>query len=54
MNFSGMNLNKISEDDQIWLEREISEIEVLSALKKLGQDRAPGPDGFQVSVIIKC
>lgn len=33
MNFSGMNLNKISEDDQIWLEREISEIEVLSALK---------------------
>lgn len=24
------------------------------ALKRLGQDRAPGPDGFQVNVIVKC
>ncbi|XP_026410101.1 uncharacterized protein LOC113305236 [Papaver somniferum] len=47
MDLSGMQLNSISEEDKIWLEKEFTEIEVLSALKKLGQDRAPGPDGFQ-------
>lgn len=51
---SGMNLNSIDATEKALLEREISEEEVLSALKKLGQDRAPDPDGFQVNVIIKC
>lgn len=36
------------------LESEILESDCLAALKGLGQDKAPGPDGFQVAIILKC
>ncbi|XP_026410250.1 uncharacterized protein LOC113305428 [Papaver somniferum] len=45
-----MHLNGIDAEDQAQLERSISDEEMLSALKTLGQDRAPGPDEFQENV----
>ncbi|XP_026420639.1 uncharacterized protein LOC113316707 [Papaver somniferum] len=51
---SNLGLNSISEEESVILEKRIEEEEVLLALKRLGQDRAPGPDGFQVNVIVKC
>lgn len=51
---SSMPLRKISPEEASNIERPIMEEEVLSALKLLGQDKAPGPDGLQISVSIKC
>ncbi|XP_026428793.1 uncharacterized protein LOC113324719 [Papaver somniferum] len=38
-----MQPKSIDSSDNIWLERNITDDEMLSALKKLGQDRPPGP-----------
>ncbi|KAI3944658.1 hypothetical protein MKW98_021116, partial [Papaver atlanticum] len=47
IDISTMNLRQISTDSAESIEAQITEEEVLAALKKLGQNRAPGPDGFQ-------
>ncbi|XP_026396355.1 uncharacterized protein LOC113290989 [Papaver somniferum] len=49
-----MNLRQISIESAESIKAQITEEEVLAALKKLGQNGAPGPDGFQVSIIVKC
>ncbi|XP_026429810.1 uncharacterized protein LOC113326263 [Papaver somniferum] len=36
----------IPEDVRVWLERTIDEEEVMYAIKLMGKDKAPGPDGF--------
>lgn len=48
-----LNFKSITAEDAAWLERPISEEEVLAALKLLGQKRAPGPDGFNLHIILK-
>ncbi|XP_026450690.1 uncharacterized protein LOC113350786 [Papaver somniferum] len=37
-----------------WLERDFDEEECLLAIKSLGQNKAPGPDGFPVSFYLLC
>ncbi|XP_026458914.1 uncharacterized protein LOC113359510 [Papaver somniferum] len=49
-----MNFKSLSADEAATLEIPILEDEVLSDLKILGQNRALGPDGFQVGIILKC
>ncbi|XP_026398200.1 uncharacterized protein LOC113293976 [Papaver somniferum] len=49
-----LNFKTLSVEDAVWIERPILIEEVLSALKLLGQNRAPGPDGFQVGIILRC
>ncbi|XP_026427449.1 uncharacterized protein LOC113323373 isoform X2 [Papaver somniferum] len=49
-----LDLKTLSSEDAASLERPILEEEVVSSLKLLGQNKAPGPDGFQVGIILKC
>ncbi|XP_026384073.1 uncharacterized protein LOC113279607 [Papaver somniferum] len=49
-----MCLKRIDEDASIWLERPFSEEEVKNAIKDLGIDRAPGPDGYPMKLFIVC
>lgn len=49
-----MNFNRISDETATKLEQPISDLECLNALKGLAQNKAPGPDGFQVMIIRKC
>ncbi|XP_026440659.1 uncharacterized protein LOC113339633 [Papaver somniferum] len=53
ISLAGMNFKQLSVVDASWLERPIEADEVLLALHNLGQDKAAGPDGFQVIVFIK-
>lgn len=51
---AGMNFKRISEEEGLGIQRSIDVEEVFLALQDLNQSRAPGPDGFHVSVILKC
>ncbi|XP_026428275.1 uncharacterized protein LOC113324163 [Papaver somniferum] len=51
---ANMEFNSISDLEAHTLEAPLTEEECIAALKALGQDRAPGPDGFQVMIIGKC
>lgn len=54
LSVANMPLKRISFEDAANIGRPILEDEVLSAIKLLGQEKAPGPDGFQVKVILNC
>ncbi|XP_026377952.1 uncharacterized protein LOC113272314 [Papaver somniferum] len=47
-----MCLRRINENASVWLERHFSEEEVKNAIKDLGVDRAPGPDGFPMKFLL--
>lgn len=51
---ANMEFKFISDLEAHTLEAPLTEEECIAALKALGQDRAPGPDGFQVMIIGKC
>ncbi|XP_026443851.1 uncharacterized protein LOC113344006 [Papaver somniferum] len=46
-----MNFKGISDEQKIWLESEVTEVECLAAMKKLGQNKAPGHDGFPIQFL---
>ncbi|XP_026434772.1 uncharacterized protein LOC113332450 [Papaver somniferum] len=49
-----MCLKCIYENASIWLERSFDEEEVKNAIKDLGIDRAPGPNGFPMKFFLVC
>lgn len=51
---ANMKFKKLCSESAAGFESPISEVECLAALKGLGQDKTPGPDGFQVTIIRKC
>lgn len=50
----GLSLASISREESGILEVRISESEGLEAIKFLGEDNAPGPDGFPLVFFKKC
>lgn len=49
-----MNFPVISDELYSWLEREIDKEECVAAIKNLGQNKAPGPNGFPVIFYLLC
>ncbi|XP_026384893.1 uncharacterized protein LOC113280490 [Papaver somniferum] len=49
-----MQFKQINSTVAAGLEENILESECIAALKSLGQNKAPVPDGFQVVIILKC
>lgn len=49
-----MQFNCVTEEKKNWLELDVDETECLSAIKLLGQNKAPGPDGFAVCFYLLC
>ncbi|XP_026399408.1 uncharacterized protein LOC113295273 [Papaver somniferum] len=47
-----MYFNQVSEDQNTFLECDITEDECLTSMKILGQAKAPGPDGFPISLYV--
>ncbi|XP_026398305.1 uncharacterized protein LOC113294100 [Papaver somniferum] len=46
--------SSISEDLKNWLELYVGEDECINAIKLLGKNQAPGPDGFAISFYLRC
>lgn len=44
----------IEEDLKFWMEREFSKEEVFDVIKKMGNNKSPGPDGFSLEFYKKC
>ncbi|KAK1379692.1 hypothetical protein POM88_026436 [Heracleum sosnowskyi] len=45
--------SRLTAEESIWLERDISLIELEVALKQMANEKAPGPDGFNIGYL-KC
>jgi hypothetical protein len=45
---------KVSEEDNLHLNRQIAEAEILKAIDQFNEDKAPGPDGFTLHFYKKC
>lgn len=52
--FQLLDCPTISQEEQEWLQRPFTEVEVLSSLKLCDGDKAPGPDGFTMSFFKAC
>jgi exonuclease III len=50
----GMSLKSIGEEDCRWLEKDFEESEVWEVVKKMKDDKAPGPDGFSMGFVKVC
>lgn len=50
----GIEFDRISEDQQRWLERPFLEEEVKLALNSMKDDKGPGPDGFPTKFLQVC
>lgn len=50
----GVDFERISEDQNRWMERPFTMEEILGALKSMEEDKAPGPDGFPTKFLIAC
>lgn len=50
----GVSFNTLESDDRCSLELPFSEEEVLSALRGMSKDKAPGPDGFTMAFFSHC
>jgi hypothetical protein len=45
---------KLTEDDNLHLNRQIEEAKILKAINQFNEDKAPGPDGFTLHFYKKC
>ena len=44
-----LDVQTITEEEQIWLSRDFEEEEVLEGIKQCDVDKAPGPDGYTMA-----
>ncbi|KAG5585506.1 hypothetical protein H5410_045940 [Solanum commersonii] len=49
--FGIANCPRISQEDQEWLQRPFTEVEVLGIIKQCDGDKAPGPNGFTINIL---
>lgn len=52
--FDMLDCPTISQEEQEWLQRPFSEVEVLNIIKQCGGGKAPGQDGFTMSFFKVC
>ena len=50
----GLEFDQIGESERGWLERRFEKDEILSVVRDMEGDKAPGPDGFSISFFHHC
>ena len=50
----GLEFDQIGESERVWLERRFEKDEILSVVRDMEWDKAPGPDGFSISFFHHC
>ena len=50
----GLEFDQIGELERGWLERRFEKVEILSVVRDLEGDKAPGPDGFSMAFFHHC
>ncbi|KAL0011411.1 hypothetical protein SO802_006519 [Lithocarpus litseifolius] len=50
----GLEFDQLDGLERGWLERRFEKEEILAAIKELGGDKAPGPDGFSMAFFQQC
>ena len=50
----GLKFDQIGESERGWLERRFEKDEILSVVRDMERDKAPGPDGFSIAFFHHC
>ena len=50
----GLDIDQIGEMKRGWLERRFEKDEILSVVREMEGDKAPGPDGFSMAFFYHC
>ena len=50
----GLEFDQIGEVERGWLERSFEKDEILSVVRDMEGDKAPGPDGFSMAFFHHC
>ena len=50
----GLEFDQIGESERGWLERRFEKDEILSVVRDMERDKAPGPDGFSIAFFHHC
>ena len=48
----GLEFDRFGDMERVWLERKFEREEILQVVKDLEGDKAPGPDGFSMVLLI--